>query len=305
MVVDLSVDFGKFKIKNPIMTASGTFGYSIEYNVFQEVKDIGSIVTKGVTLEPRLGNEGERVFEVEKGLINRIGLENVGIHAFLKQKKPILEKYGITYILNIAGNSFDDYFELAAICNENKIPAIEVNVSCPNVKSGCLEFGTNPDTLFELISGIRKRYEGFLIVKLTPNVTDIGELAKMSERAGADAISAINTLKGLGLKLNYVGGKFYKTQVQGGLSGKCVKPVALYCIKRIKEVSSIPIIGIGGISTLDDILEFMAMGADSVQIGTENFTTPDICEKLIAELKDFMETNGFKTLEELKKELRK
>ncbi len=305
MGIDLSVNFNKFSMQNPIMAASGTYGYSIEFDVFCAVSKLGAIVTKGIMLEPTPGNDGERVLEVEGGLINRIGLENVGIEDFIKQKKRVLEINEINYLLNIAGNTFDEYFKLAQICEENAIKAIELNVSCPNVEHGCIEFGTDPKTLQELVEGVRARYNGFLAVKLTPNTSDIEALALAAQNGGADCICAINTLKALGIEVKFINGKFYKNEVQGGLSGKCIKPVALSMVKRIKAVAQIPVIGLGGISKLDDVLEFMAVGADAVQIGTENFTTPDICEKLIKDLENFMEQNGFGTIDDLKRELRK
>ena len=304
MGIDLTVDLGKIKLQNPILTASGTYGYNVDFDDFVDVKNLGSIVTKAITLNPRLGNEGDRLFETEAGMINRIGLENVGFKKFIECKKVILDDKKIPYILNIAGNSFEEYFELAKLCEENNIKAIEVNVSCPNVKSGCLEFGTNPETLLELTKGIRKNYNGFLIIKLTPNTSDIESLALSAQNGGADCISAINTVKGLGVRLDFINGKFKKTMVQGGLSGKCIKPIALSMIKRIKEVVSIPIIGIGGVSNFKDLLEFFAVGASCVQIGTENFTNPDVTETILKDLKEFMKNNNFKTLEELKGELR-
>ncbi len=301
----LAVDFGKFKLQNPIMTASGTFGYVDEFDAFLDVQNLGAIVTKGITLEERPGNEGKRIFECEAGMINRIGLENVGIQRFVKEKLPKLREKGINFVLNIAGSSIEDYVELGKISKANNIKAVEVNVSCPNVKSGCLEFGTDEKCLYELISRIREAYDGFLIVKLTPNVTEIEKLALAVQNAGADCISAINTLKGLGVELNFNGTKISKSFVQGGLSGKCVKPVALSMVKRIKEAVNLPIIGLGGISCLQDVLEFVAVGADAVQIGTENFTTPDISERLILELAEFIEKQGFKDFNNLKEELRK
>lgn len=302
---DLSVDFGKFKLQNPVMTASGTFGYCDEFDVFLNVKNLGAIVTKGVTLEERPGNEGRRIFECEAGMINRIGLENVGIEKFISKKLPKLKEKGINFVLNIAGSSVEDYVKLGEISQANNIRAIEINVSCPNVKSGCLEFGTDEKCLYELISRIREVYNGFLIVKLTPNVAEIEKLAVAAQKAGADCISAINTLKGLGVELNFNGTKVSKSFVQGGLSGKCVKPVALSMVKRIKEAVNLPIIGLGGISCLKDLLEFVAVGADAVQIGTENFTNPDIAERLTVELAEFIEKQGFKSFNNLKEELRK
>ena len=305
MGIDLSVDFGKFKLQNPVMTASGTFGYCDEFDAFLNVRNLGAIVTKGVTLEERPGNEGRRIFETTGGMINRIGLENVGIKNFVNKKLPELKEKGINFVLNIAGSSVEDYIKLSEICEANNIAAIETNVSCPNVKSGCLEFGTDEKSLYELISRIREVYNGFLIVKLTPNVTEIERLALAAQNAGADCISAINTLKGLGVELNFNGTKISKNFVQGGLSGRCVKPVALSMVKRIKEVVNIPVIGLGGISCLRDLLEFVAVGADAVQIGTENFTNPDIAERLTVELAEFIERQGFKDFNNLKEELRK
>lgn len=304
-LVDLSVDFKKFKMKNPVMTASGTYGYSDEFDAFLNVKNLGAIVTKGVTLEVRPGNEGRRIFETEAGMINRIGLENVGIEAFLSDKLSKLKEKDINFVLNIAGKTVEDYVRLAEICENKGISAIETNVSCPNVKSGCLEFGTDKNCLYDLISGIREKYNGFLIVKLTPNVTNIEELALAVQNAGADCISAINTLKGLGVELNFNGTKVLKSFVQGGLSGRCVKPVALSMVKRIKEAVNLPIIGLGGISCLKDLLEFVAVGADAVQIGTENFTNPDIAERLVCELAEFIAMQGFKDFNNLKEELRR
>ena len=304
-MADLSVNIGELQMNNPVMTASGTFGYCDEFDAFLNVRNLGAIVTKGVTLEERPGNEGRRIFETTGGMINRIGLENVGIKKFVNKKLPELKEKGINFVLNIAGSSVEDYIKLSEICEANNIAAIETNVSCPNVKSGCLEFGTDEKSLYELISRIREVYNGFLIVKLTPNVTEIERLALAAQNAGADCISAINTLKGLGVELNFNGTKISKNFVQGGLSGRCVKPVALSMVKRIKEVVNIPVIGLGGISCLRDLLEFVAVGADAVQIGTENFTNPDIAERLTVELAEFIERQGFKDFNNLKEELRK
>lgn len=303
-MVDLSLKIKDFDLQNPIITASGTYGYNNEFEVFCDVKKLGAVVTKGITVEPRLGNEGERVFETSSGMINRIGLENVGIDAFLSGKLPTLRKCGINFILNIAGNTPEDYIQLAKTAQANGIKAIELNVSCPNVKCGCIEYGVNKQALYELVSMVRKNYEYCLIVKLSPNVTSAEEVAEAAQNAGADAVSAINTVRGLGVKLDFVNGNFKKTTVGGGLSGKCIKPIALSFIDRISKVIDIPIIGMGGIHTLQDILEFFAVGAKAVQIGTANFTHPDVAEKLVNELEEFMAKNGFKTLEELQKKLR-
>ncbi len=304
-MIDLSVDFGKFYLENPILTASGTYGYCDEFDAFLDVRNIGAIVTKGITLEERPGNEGKRLFETSSGLINRIGLENIGIEAFVNRKLARLRKLGINFILNIAGKTEEDYVQLAEISQREEIPAIEVNVSCPNVKAGCLEFGTDEKCLYDLVSRIREKYKGFLIIKLTPNVTNIEDLALAVQNAGADCISAINTVKGLGVELNFSGTKVVKSLVQGGLSGKCIKPVALSMVKRIKEVANLPVIGLGGISNLNDMLEFFTVGAEAIQIGTENFTNPSIAVNLAKELAEFIVKQGFRDLKHLKEELRK
>lgn len=287
-------------LKTPIISASGTYGYSDEYEDFIDLNCFGAISTKGITLEKRLGNDGDRIFEVKGGMINRIGLENVGIEKFIETKLPILKKKKIDFLLNIAGSTSQDYEKLALIAQKNNIEAIEVNVSCPNVKSGCLEFGLNPNSLYDLTSKIRKNYDGFLIVKLSPNTSDIKALATAVEEAGADCISAINTLRGLGIKLDWVGKKFIKKSVQGGLSGACIKPVALYMVNQIKEAVKIPIIAMGGIEKLQDLFEFISVGADAFQIGTANFINPSICSNLAKELNEFMIKNEIKDFEELK-----
>lgn len=304
MAVDLSVNKGKLKLKNPILTASGTFGYNFEYGRFVNVASLGAIVTKAISLEPRPGNDWQRICETYGGMINSIGLENVGIKKFIEEKLPFLIKGSVDFIVNLAGASIDEYVQLAQICEANNINAVELNVSCPNVKSGCLEFGTDETVLHNLVSQVRGVYSGCLIVKLTPNVTSVEKIALAAQDAGADAVSAINTVKGLSVKIRYINGKFQKETVQGGLSGKAVKPIALGVVNRISQVLDIPIIGIGGIYSLDDVFEFLSVGADAVQIGTANFTHPDISERLIEELKDFMESNGFQSLNELKEKLR-
>lgn len=297
-------DLNGLILKNPIMTASGTYGYADEYNDFIDVSDLGSVVTKAITLYPRAGNKHTRIVETKAGMINSIGLENVGINAFLQDKLPILKSKNIDFVMNIAGSTAEEYIKLAQICNENDIKSIEMNVSCPNVKSGCLEFGTDENTLYELVSEVRAKYSGFLIVKLTPNVTSIEKLAQAVQEAGANAISAINTIKGTAVKINNISGKIYKTVISGGYSGIGIKPAALSAVLRISKAVNIPIIGIGGIETLEDVLEFFAAGAQAVQIGTANFTHPQTAQNIVIQLEEYLEKYGYNDLEELKKELR-
>ncbi len=291
-------------LKSPIIAASGTFGYDREYRNFIDLNYFGAIATKGITLEKRPGNSGERIFEVENGMINRIGLENIGIDDFINEKLPYLLENKIDFLLNIAGSCIEDYEKLAQIAQSNNIKALEVNVSCPNVKQGCLEFGLNPESLFKLTQKIRNIYEGFLIVKLSPNTSDIKSLATATEQGGADCISAINTIRALGIKLDYVNNKFTKKSVQGGLSGSCIKPVALYMVSEIKRAVKIPVIAMGGISKLSDLLEFISIGADAFEIGTANFINPSICTDLALELGEFIKKNNFKDFNDLKEKIK-
>jgi dihydroorotate dehydrogenase (NAD+) catalytic subunit len=302
--VDLSVKFKDFKIKNPIIAASGTFGYSGEFDEFMDVTDLGAVVTKAITLKPREGNDNIRIFETYGGMINSIGLENVGIERFIAEKLPVLIENDIEFIVNLAGSTSQEYIELAKICEENSIKAVELNISCPNVKSGCLEFGVDEDSLYELVNSVRQEFMGCLIVKLTPNVTSIEKMGFAAQKAGANVISAINTLKGLGLKLDFSQCKFQKKMLQGGLSGRAIKPVALGAVYRLSKAVDIPIIGMGGICSFEDVLEFLAVGADAVQIGTANFTCPDLSGNIVNQLAKFMADNGFKNLDEIKYELR-
>ena len=300
----LSVNLNGLELKNPIMTASGTYGYASEYNDFIDVSELGAVVTKAISLYPRAGNKHLRITETKAGMINSIGLENVGIEKFIEVKLPELIENNIDFVMNVAGSTLDEYVKVAKICDENNIKAIELNVSCPNVKAGCLEFGTDENSLFELVSAVRAVYNSFLIVKLTPNVTSIEKLGIAAQKAGANALSAINTLKGTSIKIDFIKGKFYKTIVQGGYSGIGIKPVAVGAVSRLVKAVDIPVIGMGGIETLDDVLEFFAAGAEAVQIGTANFTHPETAGKLVKELEDFITNNGFKDLNELKRELR-
>ena len=300
----LSVNLNGLELKNPIMTASGTYGYASEYNDFIDVSELGAVVTKAISLYPRAGNKHLRITETKAGMINSIGLENVGIEKFIEVKLPELTENNINFVMNVAGSTLDEYVKVAKICDDNNIKAIELNVSCPNVKAGCLEFGTDENSLFELVSAVRAVYNGFLIVKLTPNVTSIEKLGIAAQKAGANALSAINTLKGTSIKIDFIKGKFYKTIVQGGYSGIGIKPVAVGAVSRLVKAVDIPVIGMGGIETLDDVLEFFAAGAEAVQIGTANFTHPETAGKLVKELEDFITNNGFEDLNELKRELR-
>lgn len=298
---DLSVNIGKLKLKNPILSASGTFGYTDEYEDYLNLQNIGAVVTKGMTLQPRKGNQQPRIKELNNGLINSIGLENIGINAFIENKLPILLEKNINFILNIAGFSIEEYTEIARICQTNNIRAIELNVSCPNVKSGCLEFGTSAEDLYRLISNVREVYEGTVVVKLSSNVANPVKLALAAQKANADAISAINTVKSLSVDVRIIESKIQHSVMQGGLSGPTIKPIALNFIHTISKEVNIPVIGIGGISNINDVIEFVAVGSTAIQVGTANFTNPCITGQLINELETFLQQNqitSFKNLVE-------
>jgi len=299
---DTSVNIGKLKLKNPVLTASGTFGYVNEYDDFMNTANIGAIITKGITLNPKTGNLQPRIKEVKNGLINSIGLENIGIHDFIEKKLPVLKENNIDFIVNIAGSNIEEYVKLAKICQTSNIDAIELNLSCPNVTCGCLEFGKDEETLYKLVSEVRNNFKNTLIVKLSSNVSFPEKIAKTAENAGADAISAINTVKAMNVDINK-NSKGFK-YIKGGLSGSCIKPLALNFIYEIRQHISIPIIGMGGISCFQDILEFFAVGADAIQIGTANFTHPDLSERLVLELNNFMQQQHYGSLAELVKDLR-
>jgi dihydroorotate dehydrogenase (NAD+) catalytic subunit len=301
-MVDLSVKIGSLILDYPVIAASGTFGYANEYEDFINLSGIGAVITKGITLEPRSGNPQPRIKEVLNGMINSIGLENIGIYRFIQEKIPILEKNKINYILNIAGESIEEYRELGIICQENNIKALELNLSCPNLDKGCLEFGKDEGTVLRLVSGVREVFKGTLIIKLGSNVSFPERIAKTAQDSGADAISAINTVKAMSVSVNdnYKGYKF----VKGGMSGICIKPIALNYIFEIKKHITIPIIGMGGIYSLNDTLEFFAVGADALQVGTANFTHPNLIEKLVFDLKNFMVKHDYTNLNRLMFDLR-
>ncbi len=301
---NLSVNLNGLILKNPIITASGTYGYANEYDDFIRVNKLGAIVTKAISLDPRPGNNGKRIMETDAGMINSIGLENMGMSSFLEKVLPILKEQKIDFIINIAGSTFDEYIELAKICDKENIRAIELNLSCPNVHKGCLEFGTDEESLYSLVSAVREVYSGKLIAKLTPNVTDISKIALAAQRAGADIISAINTVKATGIRVSFNRGKFSQERINGGLSGTGIKPIALRAVSTINDTVTIPIIGIGGIYSLNDILEFIAVGADAFQIGTANFTYPNIAEKLVNELEKYILDIGLASYDELRKKIR-
>ena len=295
MTVDLSVKLGPLELKNPILTASGCFGYGLEFEELLDLNKLGGIVTKGISLKPRMGNSPVRIAETYGGMLNSIGLQNVGLEAFLKDKLPKLKKFNTAVIVNIFGESIDDYLRVAEGLNEgDNISAIEANISCPNVKLGGLQFGTDPETVYTLAKGLKSASKFPIIMKLTPNVTSIATVAKAAEEGGADILSLINTLRGMVVSLEEK--KPILANTFGGLSGPCIKPVALAMLHQVKKAVKIPIIGLGGIVNGNDALEFLMVGASAVQIGTANFLKTDSAIDILNSLSQYLENKSYTRL---------
>ena len=297
--VDLTVDLGKLVLNNPVVAASGTFGYGLEYTEFLDLNDLGGFSTKGLSLKPKAGNPVPRVIETASGMLNSIGLENIGLDAFLSEKLPLLKMYKTRIIVNFFGETIQQYEEMAlALSKEERIDALEMNVSCPNVEEGGLQFSSDPETLRQVVDAVRNVTDKFLIVKLSPNVTDITTLAKAAENAGADALSVCNTF--VGMKVNLETGKPYLANRTGGLSGPAIKPLAIRMVYETARAVKIPIIGIGGISNSDDAIEFLMAGAKAVQIGTANYIDPKVTVKVVDGIRDWCKENQISKLADLK-----
>jgi len=283
----LAVDLCGMLLKNPVMTASGTFGYGEEYAPFCDLNRLGAIVVKGLSLEPRPGNPPPRIMETRCGMLNAVGLQNIGVRAFIAEKLPFLRQFNVTVIANIFGETIDEYRRVTEILTRAAgVHAIEVNISCPNVKKGGVAFGAYPDAAAAVTEIVRGETDLPVIVKLTPNVTDIAEIARAVESAGADAVSLINTLTGMSVDIERR--RPHLANVTGGLSGPAVKPVALRMVWQAVRSVKIPVIGIGGISTAADALEFLITGASAVQIGTANFIHPAATMEIIDGIEDYM-----------------
>ncbi|HPE23618.1 MAG TPA: dihydroorotate dehydrogenase [Bacteroidales bacterium] len=272
-MADLRTRIGSLEMRNPVMLASGTCGYGAELDDFMDLSELGAIIVKGTTLEPREGNQYPRMAETASGMLNAVGLQNKGIDYFEKNIYPHLAEYDTNVIVNVNGNTIEDYVELSErIQRLSAVPAIELNISCPNVKKGGMIFGTNPASAREVISAVRKVYRKTLIVKLSPNVTDITEFARISEEEGAEAVSLINTLLGMAVDVTTMKPKL--STITGGLSGPAVKPVALRMVWQVARTVNIPVIGLGGIMNATDALEFLMAGATAIQVGTASFIEP-------------------------------
>ena len=295
---DLRTKIGPLQLKNPVITASGTYGYGREYSSIVDVNQLGGIVVKGISLKPRPGNPPPRIVETPCGMLNAIGLANVGIEAFLKEKLPWLRKLDTVVIANIYGHSIEEYGLLAAeLRGVEGISAIEVNISCPNVERGGMAFGTDPGVAAQVTETVRKNTDKPTIVKLSPNVTDIREIAKAVEMAGADVLSLTNTLTGMAVDIERRRPKL--ANVSGGLSGPAIRPVALFMVYQVVRSVRVPVIGMGGIMNERDALEFLIAGARAVQVGTANFVDPQAPIRIIEGLKDYCRKNEIGSLEEI------
>ncbi|MFA5782955.1 MAG: dihydroorotate dehydrogenase [Bacteroidales bacterium] len=297
-MADLKVFIKDLVFKNPVLTASGTFGYGTEFEDFLNIGHLGGIIVKGTTLEPCEGNPYPRMAETSSGMLNAVGLQNKGVDYFIQNIYPQIRNYDTNIIVNVAGSKIEDYVAVAEKLNDlDKIPAIELNISCPNVKSGGMAFGTSCELASEVTKAVRKAYNKILIVKLSPNVTDIAGIAKAVEDGGADAVSLINTL--LGMAINSETRKPILSTVTGGLSGPAVKPIALRMVWQVAKAVKIPVIGLGGIMSAADAIEFMLAGATAIQVGTANFIDPQISIKIMQGIEDYLIRHNISSVSEL------
>jgi len=296
--MNLQVNIGNLELQNPVITASGTFGYGEEYADFLDLNQLGAVVVKGISMEPMEGNPTPRICETPCGMLNAIGLQNVGLKKFLEEKLPYLRKFRTRVIVNILGKSVNEYVMLARTLDREGIDGIELNVSCPNVKKGGIMFGTDRKTLGGLVSNVRKVVKkAVLITKLSPNTAHIREFAETAEKNGSDAVSLINTIPGMAIDINTWRPKL--ANYTGGLSGPAIKPVALKMVWEASKSISIPIIGIGGIMTADDAIEFMLAGATAIAVGTANFINPTITIDIINGIKKYLKKKGISDIKEL------
>lgn len=297
-MVDLSVEIGKLKLKNPIMTASGTFGYGEEFADFIDLNRLGGIIVKGTTLHHREGNPYPRMAETPSGMLNAVGLQNKGVDYFIEHIYPRIKDLDTRVIVNVSGSCIDDY---VAVCEKlsplDKVAAVEINISCPNVKQGGMGFGTTCSGAESVTSAVRKAYDGTMIVKLTPNVTDITEIARTVEAAGTDAVSLTNTF--LGMAIDVEKRKPMLSTITGGLSGPCIRPIAVRMVWQVANAVKVPVVGLGGIASGRDAIEFLLAGATAVQIGTANFVDPQVTVKAIDYIEDYLKRHQIASVREL------
>ncbi|MFQ5449080.1 MAG: dihydroorotate dehydrogenase [Nitrospinaceae bacterium] len=299
--VDLSVRVGTLEFSNPVIAASGTFGYGLEYAPFVDLDRLGGFATKGLSLKPRMGNPVPRMVETSSGMLNAIGLENIGLENFLNGKLPHLRGYKTRILVNFFGDTIGEYAEMASkLSDVDRIDGLEMNISCPNVEEGGVQFSSEPGIVRQLVRAVRQSTDKLLIVKLSPNVKDIAEIARAAEEAGADALSLINTQIGMAIDLET--GKPWLANRTGGLSGPAIKPIALYMVYKTVRAVNIPVIGMGGISTWEDAVEFLMAGAAAIQIGTANFIDPAVTMKVLDGLHAYCKTRGWSKITDLRPE---
>ena len=295
--MNTKINFAGIEMKNPVTVASGTFGYGREFSNFFDLSKLGGIITKGTSLKPKSGNKPTRICETASGMLNSIGLQNPGVEYFAENDLPFLRKFDTAIIVNACGSTIDEYVELCKILNTLDIDGVELNLSCPNVKAGCMAFGNTYEGVKEVTSKVRKVLEKPLIVKLTPNVTNIAEIAKAVEDAGADGVSLINTL--LGMKIDINKRKPVLANNTGGLSGPAIKPVAVRMVYQVAQAVKIPILGMGGIVNGEDAIEFMLAGASAISIGAGNFISPTTSIDTISRIEDYMRKNNIEDINEI------
>lgn len=294
----LEVDFAGVKFKNPVILASGTCGFGKEFNEYFDIQKLGGISSKGLTLNYRAGNDGIRIWETQGGIINSVGLENPGVRAFVEKENPRMNSLDLVNIVNLGGHSMDDYIEAIEILNEHKLDILELNISCPNVKAGGMNFGIDTCIATNVVSEIRKRCKHKLVVKLSPNAHDIVELAKSLENVGADGLSLVNTFLAMAIDIKKRKPVFENTYA--GLSGPAIKPIALRMTHQVAHAVKIPIMGMGGITTAEDAIEFIMAGADVVQVGTASFMNPRIALDIIAGIDKYLEDNNINNISEIR-----
>ncbi|MBR4275414.1 MAG: dihydroorotate dehydrogenase [Prevotella sp.] len=297
-MANIKVKIGELEFKNPVMTASGTFGYGIEFQDFVPLDQIGGIIVKGTTLLHREGNDYPRMHETASGMLNCVGLQNKGVEYFCQHIYPEIKDIKTNIIVNVSGSTIEDYGECAARINElDNIPAIELNISCPNVKHGGMAFGTTIEGASSVVKEVRKRYNKTLIVKLSPNVTDIAEIARAVEAEGADSVSLINTLMGMAIDIERR--KSLLSIGTGGLSGPCIKPVAVRMVNQVAKAVKIPVVGLGGISSAEDAIEFFMAGATAIEIGTANFLDPAVTIKVRDGIGNWLDTHNCSSINDI------
>jgi len=297
-MVDLSVKLGRLQLKNPVMTASGTFGYGTEYSDFMDISRIGGIIVKGTTLRDRQGNAYPRMAETPSGMLNAVGLQNKGVDYFIEQIYPTVKDIDTDIFVNVSGSTLEDYIITAERLNDlEKIPGIELNISCPNVKEGGMAFGVSCISAAQVVKAVRRVYKNELMVKLSPNVTDISEIARAVEAEGADSISLINTL--LGMAINAEKRKPILSTVTGGFSGPVVKPIALRMVWQVAKAVKVPVVGMGGIMNATDAIEFMLAGASAIQVGTANFIDPTVTIKVLEGIEEYLKRHGYSSVTDI------